>query len=185
MSEELIIHYRGFEIKWNGNREEWYCYDIDGKDGSSPKPSKIKAAIDKMYLSRRKASSVAVLEIAYGGGFTRGTLIDAMVTEYVGPIVERDYSTPNGRKIVGHKVAVVAERKDNRKASRRELRLDTLASDTPEVRAAYDEYIRLFEESRRVAKLAEAAQKAIPRLRLEDINPLVELYEKMKEEGAV
>lgn len=185
---ELCINYRGYEIKWNGNSEEWYCYEIAGKDYSNPRPSKIKAAIDKMYLDRRKKSSIPVLEITWGGSDSKSDLLDAVVTEYVSTGSENSYpkgNRGNSVRVVTHKVAVVASRGPNEKATRKEKLISELALDTPEVRDAYAHYLELYNLSRDYLKQATAAREAIPRLTFEDVKKLYDLAESMREEGAV
>lgn len=183
MSDQLIIHYRGYEIRWNDNLEEWSCDDLSGKLRSSDKPSKLKAAIDKMYLDRRKAAAVAVLEVTYGG-HSRGELIDAKVTEYLGSRRDSRYVKGKSEYYDRHKVAVSALRGSNDKISRQEKELTDLAMDTPEVREAYARYSDLYNQAKELDRQANAAREAIPRLTIEDIKPLVELYEKMQAEGA-
>lgn len=182
MTKELVINYRGHEIKWSENMEEWTCYDLSGKVKSAEKPSKIKAAIDKMYLDRRKASAIPVLEITYGGGGTRSELIDAKVTEYVKCIKSSSWSSkpPPDR----HVVAVSALRSGNDRPTRLEKEITELAIDTPEVRDAYAAYLDAYTTSQQWLKKANELREAIPRLTLDDIKPMVELYEQMKDEGA-
>lgn len=178
---DLVIHYRGHEIKWSENMEEWTCYDLSGKVRSADKPSKIKSAIDKMYLDRRKSMAISVLEIAHGG-HSRAEMIDAKVTEYLR--CQKDSSWSSKKNPDRHFVAVSALRGGNDRMSRVEKEITELAMDTPEVRAAYAAYSEAYAKSQEWLKEANKLREAIPRLTVEAIQPMIDLYEQMKDEGA-
>ncbi len=166
--------YRGHVIRYNDNSEEWYCSDIEGKGYSNEKLSRLKAAIDKMYLDRRKKVSIRVLEIGHGGHGRYSELTDAIIIEYLGAIYSRNYRT-GVNEFDYHKVAVSAKRDRTDKLTRQEKRLSDLADDTPEVRAAYEEYTRVFNEAQELYRKAEGLREAIPRLTIDAILELVQI----------
>jgi hypothetical protein len=173
--------YRGHTIRYNENSDEWYCGDVEGKY-SRAKLTNIKAAIDKMYLDRRKRAAVKCIEVSHGGMRLFGRALDAMVVEYVGEVLTYDSKT-GGKKFDHHKVAVSAQRTGGT-MTRATKSLDELAEDTPEVRAALEAYSKVYEEADALHRKAWEMYKAIPRLTIDKIAPLVELKKIMDDEGS-
>lgn len=174
--------YRGHVIRYNDNSEEWYCSDLEGKGYSNAKLSRIRAAIDKIYLDRRKSASIKCLEIAYGGPRRFGTIYDAVITEYIGPVMTTDYKT-GGKKLDHHKIAVSAKR-DGDKMTRKEMKLSDVAKDSSEIRDAYEAYAKAYEQAEELHRKAYEMWQAIPRLMIEEIAELVAIKKGETEEGA-
>lgn len=160
--------YRGHTIRWSDNSDEWTCYDLSDKVRSSPKLSRIKAAIDRLYLAERKANATPCYELSQ-----HGKRIESTVVEYLGARTKTSWT--GNTTTTTHKVAVVAKREGSERPSRREAELTSLAPATPEVERAYSEYLALKAEAQAAADKADRAFKAIPRLSLDDIEALVRL----------
>jgi hypothetical protein len=167
----IETEYRGYRIIYSENQDEWTCHDA-GDGIRHAKLTGIKAKIDAMLLAERKRGATACLEIS-GYGMECIMLVDATVIEYLGPIQERDGYASRWKPITDHKVAVMSRRRGSEKASRREERLSGLAQDTAEARDAWAEAMRLHKIYMDARKAYEAAVKAIPRLTLGDVMPLV------------
>lgn len=170
----ITTEYRGYEIKWSDNADEWVCYDAgEGVSGSSL--LKVKEAIDRINLKARKDAAVPCIELhssSRGIGKT-----ESMIVQYIGPKIDRVGSYFEGytQAITGHKVATVGKRRGNKKATRSVNELHKLMPDTPEAHAA----LAIADQLRKVAieadAMADAAFKLIPRMQLSDVQRLVEI----------
>ncbi|RWX72558.1 hypothetical protein [Mesorhizobium sp. M2A.F.Ca.ET.039.01.1.1] len=178
---DIEATHRGYVIRFNENSDEWYCSELGSTSGyySSPSLSKIKARIDKMLLDVRKKSAFPCFEI---GGWThaRAEKSEAQITEYLGRGKSYNHKLNHGSggyEPGPHRVASVAQRGANEKASRKEIEINTLMPDTPEAHAAFV----LFEEACRREQAAKKATKAafdaIPRVTLDMIPDLVRIAE--------
>lgn len=159
----IKTEYRGHEILYNENTDEWTCYDIDYR---GPALSKVRARIDKMYLELRKTAAVGCF-LLDGGNWSAPSAIPATVVEYLG-----DQRTFSGFKQPATKVAVVSKSRGSGKSARSHTELDRLMPDTPEaheaLRAAEEAFARLKD-----AKAAyDAAYAAVPRLTVDDVQGL-------------
>ncbi|TGT90884.1 MULTISPECIES: hypothetical protein [unclassified Mesorhizobium] len=172
---EIETTYRGHLIRYGENSDTWYAHDL-GFEASNQSLAKLKTQIDKMYLDLRKKAAVKAFEIRPGYMGQLPTCAEATVTEYLKSFSEKDYRT-GGQTLTRHKVAVVALRRDNDRASRAEKELSDLMPNTPEAQAAYDEALRLYEVTKAAQKAADEAFKAIPRLSIDDIRELVRIKE--------
>ena len=169
---QIKTEHRGYDIFYSENGDEWTCFDMgDGKTRSNTSLAKVKAAIDAMLLSQRKAEAVPCLEISSHSGLRA---YEAKVTEYVKPSAGARWDRDNEGKVVDHVVASMSER-DGSKASRREAKLSELAPDTPDVRAAVQRARDAYGAVKAAEKSFRDAVDAIPRLKLEDIAALVRL----------
>ncbi|MER9652501.1 hypothetical protein NKJ26_03150 [Mesorhizobium sp. M0152] len=170
--------YRGHTISYGENSDEWYCADLDHGGNSHVSLAKLKAKIDKMYLDLRRKAAVKAFEIS-SGPYERPSLNEATVIEYVGQAKTYNSRAPGGGRyeLGAHKVAVIATRHGNDRASRAEKEIQTLMPATPEAHAAFAEAIRLAEIARAAKTEADAALKAVPRLSLDDIAELVRIKE--------
>jgi hypothetical protein len=167
----ITTEYRGHEIRYDQNADEWTSYDLAGKTKSSPSLSKIKAAIDAMYLAERKANATACLEVR---NHTSLKVVDATLVEYLGPTIERSLHSQM-RRISDHKVASVARREGSSKPSRCEMPLSCFAPLSPETDAALVRVREAETVLRRAQKAYKDAVAAIPRVTLDDIADLVRL----------
>ncbi|RWI96392.1 MAG: hypothetical protein EOR22_06430 [Mesorhizobium sp.] len=176
---EITTTYRGHEIRYGDNTDEWYCGDLESGNNSHVSLAKLKAKIDKMYLDLRKQGAVKAFEIqGYGGDIPR--LAEATIVEYLGQGKTYNSRTNHGSGgyVAGpHKIAVVATRRGNERASRAEQTFDDIMPDTPEAHAAFAEAVRLAQLARAAQAAATAALKAVPRLSLDDIRELVRIKE--------
>lgn len=77
----ITTEYRGYRIIWSDNADEWVSYDA-GKGISNPSLAKMKAAIDRIHLSERKAAALRVFEISEHGSETK---TESLIVEYLGP----------------------------------------------------------------------------------------------------
>ena len=170
---EIKTTYRGHEIAYGENSDEWYCRDLEAGGGSHASLAKLKAKIDKMYLDLRKKAAVKAFELGDGGWNGKPTINETTIIEYVKAFAEKDWKGVLGA--TRHKVAYVATRRGNERASRAEMELSALMPDTPEAHAAFTEAVRLAEIAAAAHKAAEAALKAVPRLTLDDIGELVRI----------
>lgn len=169
----IATEYRGYRIVWSDNGDEWVSYDA-GKGISSPSLAKVKAAIDRIHLSERKASAVRVFEISDHSGDSK---VESLIVEYLGPKMG-SYWSGNGGQVEDHRVAVVAQRSGSSKKSRKEVELSSLMPDTPEAQAAFEAYHEKKVIADEARKRAKAAFAAIPRVDVGHIQPLVSLYER-------
>lgn len=161
MSNEIIVNYRGHEIRYNHNADEWMCSELDGGYITNPRLSKVKERIDKMYLDIRKKNAVPVVEVAKLSWFSRDeAIVEGMVVEYLG----------------GSKIAVVSQRMGAKKASRAERQLKDVAPDTPEVREAISEYLKAHEETAKARRVEDEMFDKIPRLSIHAIQKLVDIH---------
>lgn len=167
----LETEHRGYKIRYSENGDEWTCYDA-GNGMTAPTLSKMKEKIDRMALAERKASSFRCLEFS---GYSSVDTEDASIIEYLGPTVEGGGWTGKPHYISKHKVASVANRKGKERPTRRESDLSNFLPDTPEVRAALEDLARLHKVAEEARKAFDAARKAIPRVTVADIAPLVKL----------
>lgn len=165
----IETEYRGYNIRFSENEDEWRCYDA-GDGIKHPKLSGVKAKIDSLLLAERKIGATMCFEIDKYRGCV--SLTESTVIEYLGPKLERRNNIPF---IAAQKVAVVSRRRGNTKSARREDTLDGLAPDSDETRAAWAEAQRLHVILAAAQKTYDAAVKAIPRLTLADIQPLVKI----------
>lgn len=172
---EITTTYRGHEIRYGENSDEWYCSDLESGGQSHASLAKLKAKIDKMYLDLRKKAAVKAFEINTGY-YEKPSLNETTVIEYVGQAKVRDYSK-GGHTLGPHKVACVATRRGNDRPSRAEMEMSGLMPDTPEAHAAFAEALRLAEIAEAARKVAVATQAAVPRLSLDDIADLVKIKE--------
>ncbi|TIT80123.1 MAG: hypothetical protein E5W57_04120 [Mesorhizobium sp.] len=172
---EIETTYRGHLIRYGENSDEWYCSDLESGNNSHASLAKLKAKIDKMYLDLRKKAAVKAFEINPGYMGRLPECIEATVTEYLKTFTEKNWKGVEGP--TRHKVAAVALRRDNDRASRAEKELANLMPDTPEAHAAYAEALRLYEVTKAAQLAADEAFKAIPRLSLDDIRELVRIKE--------
>jgi hypothetical protein len=167
--------YRGHTITYGENSDEWYCGDLEAGGASHVSLAKLKAKIDKMYLDLRRKAAVKAFEIG-SGYYEKPSLNATTVIEYVGQAKTRNYNG-GGFTLGAHKVACIAPRRGNDRASRAEKELDGIMPDTPEAHAAFAEALRLAEIASAAKKAADAALKAVPRLSLDDIAELVRIKE--------
>lgn len=58
MTDKIAIEYRGREITWSENEDEWRCWAIEY---SSPKLSSVKRKIDTIDARKRKVSCAVVV----------------------------------------------------------------------------------------------------------------------------
>lgn len=172
----IETEHRGHRIIYGMNSEDWSCHDVNY---ASPSLSKVKQRIDKMYLDQRKRSAVEAFEIERAGTFGEApTKVATMITEYVGPKMEKDFRGVKRELIqVGHLVASVAKRGGDSKAVRRDRLLDQIMPDTPEAHAAHEEYLRAVSIVRDAKKEADKAFAAIPRVTIDMIADLVRIKE--------
>jgi len=174
----LKTEYRGYEIRYSENQDEWVCYDCGVTE---PTLSKAKAKIDALHLKMRKAAATPCYEIREDG-FTVG-LEDATVIQYRGENWEEPWMSSKKARFRGHRVASMCQRGVSSRKSRRDCYLHTLVPQTEEARAAAAEAARLGEIAKAADKAYREAIDAIPRLDIEDIEGLVEASSAQMEEG--
>lgn len=126
-----------------------------------------------MYLDLRKKAATKAFELGGGGWNGKPTINETTIIEYVKPFAEKSWKGVEGA--LRHKVACVATRRGNERASRAEMELTALMPDTPDAHAAFAEALRLAEIAAEAHKAAAAALDAVPRLALEDISELVRI----------
>lgn len=176
MSHEIEINYRGYKLYWSDNRDMWCCHEAgDGIESQSL--LKLKEKIDVLNRRDRKAAATPCYELNEHSA----KIIEAEVIQYLKPRIHRSYYKADEEPEIEHRVAVVARRRGNERASRREMAMKALMPETPEALAAF----KLFERCKQIEKAAQEismiAWKAIPRLQPADIQKLVDLYEAEKE----
>lgn len=174
MASDVKCIYRGYEITYNENTEEWNCYDINSSyssSGSSPKLAAIKARIDKMLVDMRKAEAVEAFVINASAS-SEPSKTNCMVTEYVG--TDRNGYTRDAP--FEPKVATMALRRGNNKPSRQELFINNLMPNTKEALEAYEDALAAYRAVKAARAVYQERLNAIPRLSLEDIPGLVEVY---------
>lgn len=166
--------YRGYEITYNENTEEWACYDLNSSyaTGSSPKLAAIKARVDKMIVGMRKAAAVEAFEINTNAS-SKPSKNNCMVIEYVG--TDRNGYTRDAP--IEAKVATMAIRRDNDKPTRKETFLNGIMPNTREALEAYEDAMSAYLEVQKARATYQERLDAIPRLSLDDIKGLVEVYE--------
>lgn len=180
--QEIKTIYRGYEIIFRDNSEEWCCTELVGSYGngsSYPKLSTVKAKIDNMIASLRKKSTVSVYDIQAGDGYgnKRISISPAIITEYIG-----QKSSSRHDKSAAHRVATMAVRGGKSKPSRTEGLMTHFMLDTPENHAAVDLARAAHVEVVEAIKRLKDAVEAIPRVTLDDIRPLVDIYEAQQEQ---
>lgn len=172
MGDRIETEYRGHTIRYNDNSDEWSCSDL-GFRSSHQSLKKVKERIDKMYLDLRKAAALPCYEISTYGDPSK---TEAKITEYIGARFERDYKS-NERKLKGYKVAVVAKRRNNDKASRAEADLESLMPDTPEALAVFAEVEAAYEKVKAAKAVYDETVARLPRLTVDDIVELKRIKE--------
>lgn len=171
--------YRGHLIRYNDNRDEWYCSDVENSNASL---SKIKASIDKMYRDIRMKSSFDVFEMSRGSEHSNPALTPATIVEFVKTKIDRKVWKNPPTIVEDHFVAVVARRRGNERAARREANINELMPATPEAEEAWGKYVIACEGLRAAHALAERSFRAIPRIALEDIAALKAIKENEKDD---
>lgn len=166
--------YRGHTIRWSDNEDCWTCWDLSDKVRSSPKLSTIKAHIDKLYLAERKANATPCYELG------RERRVESMVVEYLGERKEKSWRKL-GEFTITHRVAVVAKRDKNDRPARKEATLPALSPVSPEADAAWQHYAVLAHELKLAERRAAEAFDALPRLKPEDVQKLIDLHNAEKE----
>jgi len=166
----MKTEYRGHNITYSENSDEWNCYDIGYSNISM---QKVKAKIDAFYLKLRKASAVQCYEIS---GHGRIQKTESTIIEFVKTVEQKAWSTGKVTR-TDHKVAVVARRDGNERASRRETDIQMLMPETEEAHAAFAEAERLYERVVKAQKEFDTAYAAIPRVTLADIEALRNIKE--------
>lgn len=173
---KVSTFYRGYEIEYSDNSEEWFCHDLTETYGVTyPKLSTVKAKIDQMLLTLRKKSAVE----AYGifGGSSKPEMGACMVTEYLGSKKTSKYD----RDPAAPMVAVMSIRKGKEKPSRREVHLASIMPNTPEAHAAFEAAMDAYLEAQKASNRYREAFASIPRLQLDHIKTLVEIYDSQQE----
>lgn len=168
--------YRGYEITYNENTEQWNCYDLEssysGKDSSSPKLSTIRAKIDKMVTDMRKAAAVEAFEINTNHT-SKPSKRNCIVTEYLGNVKGRYSWEPE----ITPKVASVSLRNGKSKPTRSEIAITMIMPNTREALEAYEDAAAAYREIEKARAVYAERLAAIPRLSLDDIKALVEIHE--------
>lgn len=169
--------YRGYEIEYSDNNEEWFCHDLTDSYGVSyPKLSTVKAKIDNMISALRKKSTVEAFGLIGGPG-GKPVMTPCIVTEYIGEGKESKYD----RGPLFPKVAAMAIRKGKERPSRREIGLSSIMPNTPEALAAFEIAMDAYLAAMAASNRYKEAFDAIPRLQLEHIQPLVDIYNAQQE----
>jgi hypothetical protein len=176
----MQTEYRGYEIRFSENSDEWGCYAIGFHH---EKLSKVKAKIDAMHLKLRKGAAVDcfVLECArYMGGYS---LKEAKVIDYLGPIREKkSFERVGTGPVIDHEVAVMSTFSDAERLSRRTMSLSNLYVDE-----AQNHMAGINEIERQIATLQKELSKrkaALPCLPIEMLSDLVKASEHKFEEAA-
>jgi hypothetical protein len=177
----LSTEYRGYTISYGENTDQWGCFDCGV---TAPTLSAAKAKIDALHLKLRKESAFEGYEIMADEGreAMKVRAVPTKLIEYLGRKEQRHWSS--GKiAFLGHRVASMAKRSANGRASRRETMLDYIAPITPEVHAAIAEANRLGAIAFAAKQEFHQAVDAIPRAQIEDIAGLVEASDHKFEEG--
>jgi len=173
MSDQVVIEYRGYKIRFGENSGEWWCSDFNA---SNMDISKVKAVIDRHLLRVRKASSVDALIENGGFGDDFRNLVPVKIVEYLKPSKKRTGQFGLGEEVVeDHVVAVMGTFSGNDRASRREEKLSTLykpGTFTDALAAEIAEERRVIEAARK--RIHELREK-IPRIPLDEIAELVKV----------
>jgi hypothetical protein len=164
--ERIITEYRGHQIEYSHNADEWNCFDVGY---SSSKLSNVRSRIDKFYLDIRKNSAISCFELEHNGhGKTPAMIIDFIKQK-------QDRSWDGKLKEIDHIVSVVAKRAGKQKQSRREAKITELMQDTPEAEAAYQVYVEKYHLYLKAQREYHAAKQAIPRVKPEQIETLIKI----------
>ncbi|AGH31506.1 hypothetical protein LOKG_00070 [Loktanella phage pCB2051-A] len=167
------FEYKGYKIRFSENEDKWVSYDA-GIDNE--KLSKLKQSIDRLSIKARKAASTNALMLEHGDG--EFTEVD--IVEYLGPKIERprikgSHHERAPRQVVNHQVATIGQAKHREKPGRILSDFDKLIPNTQDnidrlaaIRVKGDEMRALQAEIRDMTK-------AIPRLTLDTIEPLVKI----------
>jgi hypothetical protein len=163
----LRTEHRGYEISYSENADEWNCFDARS---SAPTLSKLKAKIDALHLKIRKNAAVDGFEISSHGSLR---LNPCRVIEYVGEKYSGGGWSNKPKQLVDHEVGCVAQRRGSERKSRSNTQLSRIAPVGPETDAA----VAIAMEMEKKKNAAEAAYneavKAIPRMRIDDIQELI------------
>lgn len=171
----LETEYRGYTIRYSENADEFQVLDVQGPKGRAPTLSKMKEKIDALYRQEREAAALDCYELQKGSSSPETVLLEARLTEYEGPLVQRPWAHHQKAYISEQKVASISRRGGSSKAARRTAKLENMAPIGPETDAAVDEYLRLRGIENEAKAAADAAFAAIPRVTLEDISELVRI----------
>lgn len=173
MSNTPKIEYRGYDIWFNENMDEW---SVHGLNYSNKSLKLCRDHIDRLYLKMRKENSVQVYALCVPHSsksseevyFETGTMID-----YIREVTERERFSNDKGPVVDHRVAVVSQRRDSTKPARREEKMSHLVKPGHEAEAAL---VRI-KAARAAVLQAQAAFDAevesLPRFTLDDIAMLV------------
>lgn len=174
MAETIETEYRGHKITYSENSDEWRCWDIEYSNISM---QKVKAKIDAFYLKLRKESAVPCYELSSYGVPSK---TESTIIEFVKTVEQRAWATNKLTKLE-HKVAVVARRSGNDRASRRETEINSLMPETPEALAAFSKAEHLYADVKKATDAFNEAFAAIPRIKLEDVSELKRIKEAQTE----
>lgn len=164
----IKIEYRGYEVHFGENSNEWWSSDFSVQDVDL---GKVKAAMDKQLLKIRKASSVDGLIIE-----GEATAIPVKIVEYIRPITEKTGQFGLGeKKVVGHYVAIMGMFRGNSKPARREIRLSEIMIDCEDTHAEVEQCRRFTKEAKRLNALAKESLDGCPRVQLSGIETLVKV----------
>lgn len=173
---DITTEYRGYTIRWSDNQDCWVCFDA-GRGVEHVSLAKVKEAIDRLNLKQRKESAFACFELSDRHNSVSKT--EASIIEYMGAKIERPawHESDRTPKIVGHKVAATAIRDGHTRITRRETELKNFMPDTPEAHVAFRRAELAAELVREASALFKLALSQIPSVSVEQIAPLVKLYE--------
>lgn len=176
----MKTEYRGYEIRYAENADEWNCFAIGF---SHEKLSKVKAKIDALHLKLRKSAAVDCFVLEGGGYQGESSMTEARVIDYIAPVREKKSWERVGRgPVIDHEVAVVAKFSGSDKPIRRVMKLSSLHNEE-----ALSHVAGINEIERQIAslqKLRGKLEEDLPRLPFERLSDLVKASEHRFEEAA-
>lgn len=175
----MKTEYRGYDISYSENQDEWNCYDIGF---SHEKLSRVKAKIDDMHRKLRKANAFHCLDIS---SHREASVTEATIVEYLGPIRKsKSFERVGTGEIEDHEVAYMSARTSlSERKSRHKGRISSLVLNTPGNLSRIDEARDLHEQAKALAEKARDVLRCLDRPTIEDIAGLVNASERRFDEA--
>jgi hypothetical protein len=170
MSDRIETTHRGYKIQYGENNDEWWCHELDI---TSKSLQRVKRRIDQIQLKERKESAVECFELTSShtaGGRTK--LSYAKVIEYGG--AKKPYGYKEGDPLQ-QEVYALTRNRDSDRMRRSKFNMDNMIRKESGVMDTLG-CIHILEAQRYdLDQEIKALVKSLPRLTLDDIEPLVRI----------
>lgn len=179
----LKVEYRGYEIKFSENADQWECWAVKAESKSL---QSVKAKIDNMHRKLRKENSVqAIVLVEYAGIRTE----EAKIIEYLKPerATTRSFQRVGDGEIIDHEVAFMSPAgraaRDKDRLSRKTAKLSSLYQPTQENFAIIEKMYDLYQQQRELASKQAELKKTLKQITVEEIAKLMKASDHQFSEG--